>query len=330
MAQARDTLLRGVVVLCVGVCGVTLASPGHALEVLPGIPLGFDVSLFNGTGALGYSMSGAVSASDFVGSQPVTAADGFSAQDRLFAQPPFGFDTRLVRTLGADAQSGEAEALAQGTISAGFGTLRAAATAAGGGLGRYEAQANVTVSFIDLVQVNAAGEDLELKFDITWKVDGVVSAVPGTGSASARAELWIFPFDILPRPGAQFLGSSYRLSAWTPGKVDDTAIGNFSGPEVVPGARFWVVGALTVGTTSFKRCCAEVEQFFVSSTANFLDTAELFIDPSPGASLTAASGKDYRTPVPVPEPSILVTLGAGLVVIGLIRWRRRDAHGAPS
>jgi len=72
-----------------------------------------------------------------------------------------------------------------------------------------------------------------------------------------------------------------------------------------------------------------VEQFFVSSTANFLDTAELFIDPSPGASLTAASGKDYTTPVP--EPSILVMLCAGLAVIGLmLRRLSRDAHGAAS
>lgn len=324
MARGRDTLLRGVVVLCLGICGITLASPGRAeLEAVPGI-LFLDAELFNGTGTLAYSMSGRVSAFDFAGGPPFVSTDDFSAQDRALAQQA---SFALADIRGADAQFGGSEALAQGSASAAFGTLRASANAAGGGFGTYEAEANVTVTFVDLVQIGANG-DLSTGFITTWAINGSASAAPGQGFAGALAELWVVPFDLLPPHGP--LRGIYRSSNLTSaGEPFESAIGSLEGPEVGPGARFWIVGKMNVSATSFKRCCAEAEAGIESSRADFGDTVELFIDPPPGASLTAASGKDYRTPVP--EPSALEMACAVLGVIGLMRGRLpRDARSALS
>ncbi len=328
MARARDTLLRGIVVLCLGVCGIMLASPGRAaLEVVPAIPLALDAGLFNGTGTLAYSMSGRVSAFDFAGGPPFTSADDFSTQNRALAQQA---SFALADIRGADAQFGGSEALAQGSASAAFGTLRASANAAGGGFGTYEAEANVTVSFVDLVQIDASG-NLSTGFITTWAVNGSASTVPGQGFAGALAELWVVPFDLLPPRGGLLRGMYRSFNSTSAGEPLETAVGSLEGPEVVTGAKFWIVGTLTVAATSFKRCCAEGESPIASSRADFDDTAELFIDPPPGASLTAASGKDYRTPAPVPEPSTLVMLCAGLGVIGLmLRRLPGDARSALS
>ena len=315
--------------MCLGVCVITLASPGRAaFEVVPAIPLALDAGLFNGTGTLAYSMSGRVSAFDFAGGPPFTSGDDFSAQNRALAQQA---SFALADIRGADAQFGGSEALAQGSASAAFGTLRASANAAGGGFGRYEAEANVTVSFVDLVQIDANG-DLSTGFLITWAVNGSASAVPGQGFAGAFAELWVVPFDLLPPRGGPLRGMYRSFNSTSAGEPFESAVGSMiENPEVVTGAKFWIVGTLTVGATSFKRCCAEGESPIASSRADFDDTAELFIDPPPGASLTAASGKDYRTPAPVPEPSTLVMLCAGFGVIGLmLRRLPGDARSALS
>ena len=123
----------------------------------------------------------------------------------------------------------------------------------------------------------------------------------------------------------------YRsFNSTSAGEPFESDIGSLEGPEFVTGAKFWIVGTLTVSATSFKRGCAEGKSPIASSRADFDDTAELFIDPPPGASLIAASGKDYRTPTPAAEPSTLVMLCAGLGVIGLMLRLRRLSGDARS
>ena len=58
--------------------------------------------------------------------------------------------------------------------------------------------------------------------------------------------------------------------------------------------------------------------------ANLSNTANTYIDVlTPGAGLTSASGVDYSTPSPVPEPSSFLLLSASLLTVGFsARWRR--------
>jgi hypothetical protein len=59
------------------------------------------------------------------------------------------------------------------------------------------------------------------------------------------------------------------------------------------------------------------------ATVNFNDTASFFLDLlTPDAGLSSASGLDYSTPSPTPEPATLTLLGATLAGLGLARWRR--------
>jgi hypothetical protein len=312
----RVSCLRLLLVLCSSVGW--LARSAHALDVLPGIPSALPAVGVppNGLSAVRYSMGGGVTVLGPV--PPATlAADGFSDGS---TQYPTSYDTTIQKTLGAGAESGSANGTAVGNASAGFGTLRASAVASGGG-GYVVATSAVTVSFIDLIQVDGVG-GIRYNFDIKWKTDGTVSAMVGEGSATALAQLWLFPFGTWPQPGQPFFGQSYRSSRWEIGQVNGS-IG--TSKDLPAGARFWVYGQLEVTAARGEPSGTSVETPFSTARADFMDTVQLFIDPgagSPDASVTSVSGWDYATPVP--EPSGLSTACAAAGTTAAIRLRRRS------
>ncbi len=286
--------------------------PAEALTVLPGIPGGFPtVGFGQALSAVRYSMSGGAIVID--PSSGGAGGDGFGREDSLVTS---NFAAVLTQNLGADVQIGTAEALVTGRASAGFGTLRAAAVASGGG-GFVDATAGVTVSFIDVIEIGGDGQSV-LNFDINWKVGGTVSAT--RGSATAFAQLWIFPFGPLPPQGVQFAGNSYVGSSWSSARasVIDTRLGEFK--DLPTGSKYWLFGQLSVFASRGEPVVVDSPQH--TARADFMDTVELFIDPSrdspAGAFLTSASGHTYASPVPVPGVGALL----GLCVAGCL-FRRK-------
>jgi hypothetical protein len=285
-------------------------------ELLPANAGGFPaVSFANGLSAVRYQMSGAVTVISPVPGLP-PAADGFSEQGTLFTSD---FSDSFKKNLSADALSGTAQGTVIGRADAGFVKLRASAVATGGG-GYVDARSQVKVSFIDMVEVGGDSTVLH-HFDINWKVDGIVEAPAGRGGAGAFAQLWVFPFGPLPSSGAPFHGTSYRASSWQLGQTPiDNAIGTTDNLEA--GSRYWLYGELTVVANRNERDGEVVITPILTSRADFMDTVQLFIDPSsdsPGSFLISAAGHNYTSPVP--EPTSWLMLCAGLAVMKFSRRR---------
>jgi hypothetical protein len=295
-------------------CGWAMHASAELLPAITGFPA---VSFANGLSAVRYQMSGAVT---IINPDPVAglppAADGFSEQGTLFISD---FKDSFKNDLSAGVQSGTAEGTVIGRADAGFGKLRASAVASGGG-GYIDAVSQVKVSFIDMVEVGG-DNTIAHHFDIDWKVDGSVQAVTGRGGAAAFAQLWVFPFGPLPQALGQFEGTSYRGSFWQVGQSPiDNAIGTTDNLE--PGSRYWIYGELLVLANRNERDGNVVVTPKSTSRADFMDTVQLFIDPSsdsPGSFLISAAGYDYTSPIP--EPTSWLMLCAGLSTIMLSRRR---------
>lgn len=207
--------------------------------------------------------------------------------------------------------SGTTRATATTDGTAGFGKLRASASAGLVG-GRSEARAQTVVEFLDLIQILTKDPSQKsVSYDIDWKTDGVI-----TGSAFAVAEVWFIDTLGTLVPPSQFgnLGM-YLRSTWTSSGPTDFGIGHPD--ELLLGNRYWLYGRLRVEANRAHNFFADNTVTSVT-TADFMSTAELFIDPgvdTPWASIASASGFDYASPVP--EPSILGLATAGLFIIWL-------------
>ncbi|MBK6656904.1 MAG: hypothetical protein IPG43_01525 [Proteobacteria bacterium] len=213
---------------------------------------------------------------------------------------------------GASTRSGESTAAAEVDGQAAFGQLRAMASLSLTGIG--EGNAEAVVEFWDLIQFHdtkgSSGNSIFQNFTVTWKVDGVVQ-----GAASgAVAELYVIDSLGMNGPVSQLgqLRGMYRRSIWSAaGNVGNTSIG--ATEDLTIGTRYWLYGRLHVGARGNT-------DFNAGGSANFMNTAQVFIDPVPGRpelSITSATGFDYRTPAPIPLPGSLMLGLSALTLLAL-------------
>lgn len=303
--------------------GVALPAPSaSALSILRPLPAIGIPQITSQTGLTGltYRMDGGVQAK---GPSTLVFGDagGYVETATTYPTQP---GSVLSFSTGDTAQSGGASASALGTASVDYGVLRASAFASGGG-GSIDARATTTVGFIDLVTVKGTAGEF-FNFNLSWAVDGKVEG--NNGQATANAQLWIIPFGPVPAPFTLFFGQSYRGSRWdsASSEVENTAIGDLKG--IREGQRFWAIGILEVAAArSTLKSGTVVDTPFGSASANFLNTVHLYIDPaadSPSASMvSAATGFDYRSPSPIPEPSSWLMMCGGLAIMAACGGARR-------
>lgn len=211
----------------------------------------------------------------------------------------------------------QAEAAASGTAA--FGVLRGGAGVSLVG-GPAEARAQVIVEFWDFNQFQSRDPNQRTSnFSIDWKTDGIID-----GFGSAIAELWIIEsLGQTSSPSGFTNQGVYIRHTWDSSGKTRLQIGDSS--DFVLGNRYWLYGRLTVSASRNHNFFAD-GSITSSSHANFLSTAQVFIDAAPDRPdlfMTSVSGYDYRTPAPVPAPSTLVLALTGLPVIGLMRGRRK-------
>jgi hypothetical protein len=182
-------------------------------------------------------------------------------------------------------------------------------------------QTSAGATFIDVVQTNGEGDAL-LNYDIDWKGNGDFIVTPGLGSASAYGKFWMFPFPMpIPAPGTVFFGTAYRAAFFSSGgAISFDSVGDTKG--LAKDTSYWIVGEL--GVVAARSSNGPIFAGpVVLSKADFLNTMELFIDPSadsPGAFMTSNSRHDYATPVPEPSTGLLVLCAS--LAVG-IRKRRK-------
>ncbi|MDZ4658450.1 MAG: hypothetical protein SH868_12805 [Bythopirellula sp.] len=285
-----------------------LATPASAV-IIPGIEAAIPVSLFEHHSGLRYRASGNAKVFD-----PITfgqlAADAFSEQSTEFSND---VGDTLNFSDAAIATAASQQSVAGADASAGDGKLRAGVFAEGSTPFAGPAQARVTVEFVDRLVVSVGGD-----FGLTHSVRGSLSQPPvGEGSAFVVSEVWVF--DGFAPDDNEMIGHFYSLHARGPFTPVNRTLGLFG--NFPTGAAFWVYARVSVfasrlGGVGF-------------AGADFTQTIDIYIDPSPatpGASITSASGHDYRTP-PVPEPSSMaLAFGAFLTSFSAVRirsWRQR-------
>jgi hypothetical protein len=312
----------------IGLLGWLLALP-CAATVIP--PLSFSIpGLGAGPGKDGIVASQVITS----GSAQILYLDhpgspGLTAQVDSFPEPT------TLREFSGDIVSTEKKAVvsangtsasAESTGSAQPGTLRAKAVAR---IGRPDlsstasAITSTSVAFVDVLKVgdngNPTSVDDRVDYNISLAVGGSLgfSSQFASGSASARAQVWLFPFGdfgVLPPPGSSINGQYYESASalLNQGGSETNAnltLGTFDRLE--PDSFYWIFGILEVNA-SVEYNNLPLLETTASARADYSSTVHLFIDPSPtnpGASYTTASGLSYLTPVPEPSSAILVTLG---------------------
>lgn len=308
----------GVIILFVS------ATPAWALVAIPGIPAPMPL-VGNGNSLTALRVKTSVSAfalGELGGS--VVSTDGNNETETLFTED---YDDTLHLGHGATAQSGDVFVTAAVDGTAGFGVLRGSASVintVGPTNGFFHANANVVVEFLDVF--TAIDNNLaNLNFIIDYAVDGSVNSVP-LGSASAKSEVWIFPFGPFPQPGANILGNNYRLETQAAGSAPFvTHVGDLTsdGSVIFAPGQYWMCGRVELTAA---RVADSPNQFGFQghSGADFSHTITLAITPgpaTPNARFTTISGYNYAPP---PEPTTWTLLGLGLpALFGISRPRRR-------
>jgi hypothetical protein len=273
-----------------------------------------------------------------------------SSQVDTFAEPTtlreYGPDV-VAADKRAFVSANEVSALAESTGSAEPGTLRARAIARihrRDLTGRGDASVSTSAAFVDVLTVgdngNPHGADSGVDFRIELAMGGLLgfSSPFAFGHATARAQVWLFPFEsgVLPPPGISINGQYYQsglqlLSSDGTSTNPTLTLGTFDRLE--PNSRYWIFAILEV-QANVEHTNIALPVTDASARADFFGTVHLFIDPSPnnpGATYTTASGLSYLTPLAaVPEPSLAVLWLFGLALVGTRLGCRANQRGAPA
>ena len=174
------------------------------------------------------------------------------------------------------------------------------------------------MQFMDVLQVDTEGV-LHLNWKVSGTADEVFLSRNNNAGSSLTAELYVWPYGILPTPGFAFAFTNYAKSVIT-GAGDTQLLP--SSYFYQAGTKWWVLGQLSIQSRANADSGIRLHPpFRVETTANFGNTVELFITPDPStpdASFHSASGYDYRVTA-VPEVSTWLMMLAGLLTLGLKR-----------
>jgi len=185
----------------------------------------------------------------------------------------------------------------------------------------------VVVEYMDVLQANMDGDLLDFGFHVNGHLTSDTLFEPHNpsfGRPYAKAELYVLPYGPLPAFSTNITSMLllYGRRDFTPEHGVVTT--EWDQPVFEAGQRYWVYGRLEVGVVAQASSLAHLyPPHRVEATAEFMHTARLFIDGPEGA-YSMASGFDYRSPVPVPEPTMLASMLAGLALVG---WAARVMPG---
>jgi hypothetical protein len=197
------------------------------------------------------------------------------------------------------------------------------------------ADATLTLRFMDVIHIQ---NDMPMAF--TTSVHGAVQSdgqpqnpAPDNFARSfATAELYLFPYGLLPSPGEPFNGLYHSTLSITPENGRKTIISgdiNSDGTVTLHAGDYWMAASLSVEAVAETNGIAEFfDPATIMATGNFLHTANFFIDPPAGtigAGYTTASGLDYRTGAinAVPLPSAAWLFGPGVMSLFCASRKRK-------